>query len=118
LASLDASLITKTLKDSDRRHWYGCCLLKRYVGRFPCQLIFSSTRILGKSPAAHAEHFVAWFELGYLPAHRFDLAGHINAYSLVLWCAQPRDQADQRRTSHGEQVQWIYRCRAKLYQMG
>src|SRR5207248_9992564 len=109
------SFITKTLKDSDRRHWYGCCVLKRYVGRLRYQPIFGDARILGKSPATHAEHLVAWFELRDVPAHCCDLASHINAYSLVLWCAQPRDQADQRRTSHGEQVQWIYGCRMKLY---
>jgi len=28
---------------------------------------------------AHAEHLVAWFELGYVPANGFDLAGHISA---------------------------------------
>jgi hypothetical protein len=26
-----------------------------------------------------AEDLVAWFELGYVPANRFDLTGHIDA---------------------------------------
>jgi len=33
--------------------------------------------MLGKGPLAPAEHLVAWFELRYLPAHRFNLAGQI-----------------------------------------
>src|SRR5712692_11136532 len=43
VAWLDPPLITKTLKRSDCRHWYGCCVLKRYVGWLRCQLIFNGT---------------------------------------------------------------------------
>jgi len=35
LASLDPSLITKTLKGGDGRDWYGRRVLKRYVGWVP-----------------------------------------------------------------------------------
>src|SRR5208337_4232439 len=64
LASLDPSLITKTLKRSDCRHWYGCCFLERTVGWLQRQLIFRSTHILGKpSPcetfSPNPEHLVA-----------------------------------------------------------
>jgi hypothetical protein len=104
VASLDPSLVTKTLKGRDCRHWYGCCVLKRYVGRFQRQFIFNSTRILGKGPKAHAEHLIAWFELGYVPANRFNLAGHISSGSSGpsdLWFAQPEQYAnDVRPASH------------------
>src|SRR5208283_1822886 len=59
LASLDPSLITKTLKGSERRHWYGRCVLKRYVGWLQRQFIFHRTPILGKGPTARSEHLVA-----------------------------------------------------------
>ena len=40
-------------------------------------------------PHGTPEHLVAWFELGYVLANRFNLAGHINAESCDLWFAQP-----------------------------
>src|SRR4030095_3766443 len=55
-------------------------------------------------------------KLLYVSANRFHSPCDITAEDLVFWCAQSRDQADQRRTSHGEQIHWIYRCRVKLYQ--
>src|SRR5713101_3414000 len=96
-ASLDPSLITKTLKGSECRHGYGCSVLKRYVGWLQRQSIFNSTRILGNGPTARAEDLVAWFELRYVPANRFNLAGRINAESCVLWFAQPRQYANDVR---------------------
>ena len=70
-------------------------LLKRYVIRFHDQCRFhdlrrlASTRILGKGPTACAEDRVAWFELRYVPANRFNLASHIDAELFDLWFAQP-----------------------------
>src|SRR6266849_5328764 len=61
MARLDPSLVTKTLKGSECRHWCGCCFLKRYVGRLQCQSIFNTTPILGESPTARSKHLVAWF---------------------------------------------------------
>jgi len=89
------------------------------VGWLQRQLIFRSTHILGKpSPfkTCYPKNLVARLKLLYVSANRFHSPCDITAEDLVFWCAQPRDQADQRRTSHGEQVQWIYRCRVKLYQ--
>src|SRR6267143_1388722 len=119
VASLDSSLITETLEGGDCRDWYGCCVLKRTAGRLQRQLVFTSTRILGKpSPCetCYPEHLVAGLKLLYLSANRFHSPCDITAEDLLFWCAQPRDQADQWHTSHGKQVQWIYRCRVKLYQ--
>jgi hypothetical protein len=47
--------------------------------------------VLGEGPTARAEHLVAWFELRYFLANRFNLTGHINAWSCDLWFAQPAD---------------------------
>ena len=119
VATLDPSLITKTLQGSACRNWYRCCLLERTIGWLQRQFIFNSTHILGKpSPCetGYPEHLVAWLKLLYVSANRFHSPCDITAEDLVFWCAKPRDQADeQRSTSHVEQVQWIYRCRAKLY---
>src|SRR5438552_3928115 len=84
VAWLDASLITKTLKDSDGRHWQGCCVLKRTAGWLQRQFIFHGTHILGKGSTANAEYLVAWLELGYVPADGFHLAGNIDAKSRDL----------------------------------
>src|SRR5271165_1434028 len=111
VAWLDPSLITKTLKRGDCRHWYSCCVLKRSVGWLPCQLIFNCAHILGKASHTFSpEHRVAWLKLLYVSANRFNSPRDISADYLVFWCAQPRDQADQRRTSHHIPVKWIYRC--------
>jgi hypothetical protein len=70
-------------------------LLKRHVIRLHDQCRFhelsrlAGTRIFGKCPTACAEHLVAGLELGYVPANRFNLAGHINAELFDLWFAQP-----------------------------
>ncbi len=48
-----------------------------------------------KGSFARAEHLVAWFELSYLPANRFNLAGHINAESRDRWFAQPGHYANE-----------------------
>jgi hypothetical protein len=49
-------------------------------------------------------------------ANRFHLHSDITPEDFVFWRTQPRDWADERRTSHGKQVQCIHRCRAKLDQ--
>src|ERR1700693_5443334 len=91
VASLDPSLITKTLKGGECRHGYCSGFFKGYMGRLQRHFIFPSTHILGKSPTAHAEHLVAWFELDYVPAARFHLAGQIHPWSGGLWFAQAPD---------------------------
>src|SRR5260370_19852917 len=95
LARLNLSLGPKTLQCGECRHGYGSTLLKRHVIGLADQCRLGTTHILGKSPAAHAEHLVAWFELGYVPANLFNLAGHINAQSCVLWFPQPGRYANE-----------------------
>src|SRR6266704_4571622 len=102
LPRLNLSLAAKSLQCRERRYRCRSCLLKRHAIWLQEQCRLGSTRILGKSPLAdpdvktrsvrvadtHAEHVVAWFELRYVPANRFDLACHINAESRDLWFAQ------------------------------
>src|SRR6266568_7096451 len=63
--------------------------------------------ILGQSAAARAEHFVTWFELRNVRAHRFNHAGHIPAQSWVLWFAQADLYANEVRPAAVEPVNWI-----------
>jgi hypothetical protein len=74
LAWLDPPLITKTLKGSESRHWYGCRVLKRYVGWLERQFILGSARILGKrsGEACYPEDLVAWLKLLYVAPDRFN----------------------------------------------
>src|SRR5712691_10421790 len=79
LPRLKVSLVAKTLQCGECRHRCRSRLLKRHAIWLHDQCRLGSTHILGKGPTARAEHLVAWFELRYVPANRFDLAGHINA---------------------------------------
>jgi hypothetical protein len=119
LAWLDLSFVAKALKGSERRDGYSGCVLKRTVGGLQRHFIFKSADILGKASAPetrYAEHLVAGLKLPYVFADCFYSPCDITAEDLVFWRALPREGAEQRRTSHHEQVQWIYGCRAKLDQ--
>src|ERR1700675_589041 len=115
----DPSLISKPLQGRECRDWYGCRLLKRTIGRLQRQFIFNSAHILGEpSPceSCHPKHLVACLKLLYASAHGFHSPCDITTENLLFWPA-PLDNTDQQRpTSQQEKVQWIYRCRAKLYQ--
>src|SRR5438477_4534967 len=102
LSRLNLSLVAKTLQCGECRHRCRSRLLKRHVIRLHDQYGLGNTCIVREGPLGdpdsdtrtlrvtdtHAEHLVAWFELGYVPADRFNLAGHINAQSCDLWFAQ------------------------------
>src|SRR6266550_5117172 len=107
---------TKTLQCGECRNRHRSRLLKRHVIGLQDQCRLGSTHILGKGSFAGAEHRVAWFELGYVPANRFDLAGHIMAYSCLLWFAQAGHYADHVRRASEEQVNWIDGSRPDFYQ--
>src|SRR5580704_2611975 len=79
LPGLNLSLIAKPLQCRKCRDTYRSRLLKRHIIWFDCQCRLGSAHIFGKSPTAGAEYLVAQFELRYVSANRFDVAGHINA---------------------------------------
>ena len=79
VAGLNLSLVAKTLQRGECRDRYGSRLLKRHVIWFYDQFWLGGTHILGKGALAGAEYLVAWFELRYVSANRFNLAGHVNA---------------------------------------
>src|SRR5439155_27297131 len=85
---LNPSFIAKALQGGACRHRHGGRLLEREVGGLQRQFLLVSTHILGEGAAdAHAEYLVAWLKLRYVPADRFDLAGHIASRSCHLWFA-------------------------------
>ena len=106
LAWLDPSLITKTLKGGDCRHRYGCCVLKRMLAGFSANLSSGAHTYSANAPPENLfpspEHFVAWFELRYVAANRFNSPRYINCRgSCCFGVRSPRDQSgEQRRTSH------------------
>src|SRR5436189_5797649 len=72
-----------------------------------------------QTPPARAEHLVAGSELRDVPANRFNLAGHIDAESCLLWFAQPRLHAQEVwRASHEVPVKWIDGRRGLLSRLG
>ena len=119
LYRLNVSLVAKALQRGEGRHRYGSRLLERDVIRLHDQYRLGSANILGKGPLpmnpdfgprslrvidTHAEHFVAGFELLYVPASRFNDAGHVDA-----WPAWFRDrrladpERDAKDVRHGSQ---------------
>ena len=79
LPGLNLSLVAKTLQRSQSRHRHCRCLFECKISWFQREFGFASTYILRESGAVSgAEHFVAWFELGYVLANRFDFAGKID----------------------------------------
>src|ERR1700721_1654011 len=123
LPRLNLSLVAKTLQSGECRNRYTSRLLKRHVVRFHDQRRFhdsrrlASTRILGKCPTACAKHRVAWFDLRYVSANRFNLASHVNAEVFDLWFAQPEQYTnDERPACHCFPVEWIDGSRADFYQ--
>src|SRR6266571_7492290 len=80
---------------------------KDRLAGFSANLSSITTPVLGTGPTAHAENLVTWFEAGYIPANRFNLASHITAYSFVLWFAQPSQYAGEVRPASEDLVNWI-----------
>ena len=91
---LNSCLVAKTLQCSQGGYRCGRGLLICQVIRFDDQRGLQAARrlgnrILGKRPGTRAEHLVARFELCYVLAHRFNLAGHIHAGAFHLRLAEP-----------------------------
>jgi len=132
VAGLNLSLVAQTLQRGECRNRHSCRLLKRHPIRLQDQCLLWRTRVLGKSTVAmspdsgprilrvaetQAEHLLAWFEPGYVPAHRFNLAGHVPAGPCVLWFAQPQQHAKAVRPGfHQGPVKWIDGSRVNLDQ--
>ena len=89
LSRSNLPFVAKTLQPGECRHRYRSCLRERHAMWLDNQCRLVATHILRKGPAAGTEHVIAWFELRYVPADRFDLTGNIDAKSFVLWFAQP-----------------------------
>ena len=87
----------KALQCGECGYRYGRGLLERDVIWLDGECRFDSAHILGEGSFAQAKHRVAWFELGYVSAGGFDLAGDINAGSFDFWFAQAEEYANDVR---------------------
>src|SRR5437899_9841566 len=88
---------TKTLQCGECRNRHRSRLLKRHVIGLHDHSRLGGTHIL-------------------VPANRLDLAGHIMAYSCLLWFAQASHYANHVRRASEEQVSWIEGSRPDFYQ--
>ena len=93
LPGLDPSLIAKPLQSGDRSHRDGGSFLKRNIGWFQRQSVFTSGCILGESTRAASKHLIPGMKPRYLAANGFHPPGDINAHSRVFRFAQPPKQA-------------------------
>src|SRR5438309_3340239 len=87
----------KTLQCGECRNRHRSRLLKRHVIGLHDHSRLGGTHIL-------------------VPANRLDLAGHIMAYSCLLWFAQASHYANHVRRASEEQVSWIEGSRPDFYQ--
>src|SRR5215468_1640869 len=117
LPRLNLFFVTTSLQCSQRRERHRSRLLERQVIGLPRQCRLGNAYILGQRPAAQAEHWVTWLELGHSPANCLDFTGHVRAQSRHLWLAQPRsDTKHVGHTSYQVPVNWIDGSRANFYQ--
>src|SRR3990172_2795245 len=92
LPRLNLSFIAKTLQGGECRYRDGCCFLKRYIGWFQRQCIFTSTYILGKSARTtprYSEHFITWLELLDVSSDCLNPSGHISSELRIFWFEKP-----------------------------
>jgi hypothetical protein len=116
LPRLNLPLVTEALQRGVGRYRYGSRLLKGHVTRLENQRGFGSAHILGEGATARAEHGVARLELGYVPAHRFHLAGHIKARPCDLRLGESEQHANDVGHFHEVVVGWIEGSGADSYQ--
>ena len=102
LPGLNVPLVAQALQGRQRRDPGRSRLLERHVLRLRGQRRLGGARLLGKGPAAHAEHRIARLETPHVPADRFDLAGHVDAEPRVPGPARPGHQAKQIRLAPHE----------------
>ena len=109
----DLRLIAKALQRGECGYGYGRGLFERNLIWLEDDSRLRSAHILGKSSFAQPEDRVAWLELGYILADRFDLAGYINAGPFDFCFAEAEQYAnDVRRAFHEVRIKRINACRA------
>jgi hypothetical protein len=114
---LNLSFVAKTLQGDDRRYRDGGSL-KRETGRFQDQLVFISTRILGKCTLAYPEHLIPWLELldgcanGLHPPSDVDSEGRVDGFEKHTI----HEAAHHRYRCEALEIKRVGRCRLNFYQ--
>jgi hypothetical protein len=96
--------IAQTLQGGDCCHRNGCRLLKREIGRFQHQCVFSGTDIPGKTAMGDIpKHLITWLKLLDISANRFNPARYVSAGYGVFGFEQPTaHEANQEYVSGQE----------------
>src|SRR6266566_134723 len=122
LPLLNVSFIAKALQGDDCRLRYGCCFLKRYIGRFQDQCIFMNRYIFGKTAktilGCVSEYLITWLKLFYISANCFNPSRNVRSEYFVLWFEKPiAHEAHQERFRSQEMpVTRIDGCRINFYE--
>src|SRR6266566_3615616 len=119
---LNLSFIAKALQGDECRLRYGCCFLKRYIGRFQDQCIFRNRDIFGKTAktilGCVSEYLITWLKLFYISANCFNPSRNVRSEYRVFGFEKPKaHEAHQERFSAQKMpVTRIYGSRMNLYQ--
>src|SRR6266480_1416979 len=122
LPLLNVSFIAKALQGDECRLRYGCCFLKRYIGRFQDQCIFRNRDIFGKTAktilGCVSEYLITWLKLFYISANCFNPSRNVRSEYRVFGFEKPKaHEAHQERFSAQKMpVTHIYGSRMNLYQ--
>src|SRR6266516_2522080 len=122
LPLLNASFIAKALQGGESRLRYGCCFLKRYIGRLQDQCIFRNRDIFGKTAktirGCVSEYLITCLKLFYVSADRFNSPRNVRSEYRVFWFEKPKaHEAHQERLSAQKMpITRIEGSRMNLYQ--
>src|SRR5258708_40179337 len=100
LPLLNVSFIAKALQGGESRLRYGCCFLKRYIGRFQDQCIFRNSYIFGKTAKAIlgcvSEYLITCLKLFYVSANCFNPSRNVRSEYRVFWFEKPKAHAEHQ----------------------
>src|SRR5947209_12859355 len=102
LPLLNVSFIAKALQGGESRLRYGCCFLKRYIGRFQDQCIFRNRYIFGKTAktilGCVSEYLITCLKLFYISANCFNPSRNVRSEYGVFRFKKPiAHEAHQER---------------------
>src|SRR5438132_9592019 len=102
LPLLNVSFIAKALQGGESRLRYGCCFLKRYIGRFQDQCIFRNRYIFGKTAktilGCVSEYLITCLKLFYVSANCFNPSRNVRSEYRVFGLRSPKPM---RRIKNG-----------------
>src|SRR5687768_6842498 len=93
------------------RLWNGRCFLECHTGRFPCQGLFRSADILGKTtmiPWQFPVYLISRLKVPDVPANRFHSPGYVRSEYRVTWSSKSPHANIQRSAYQSFPIRPVY----------